>query len=83
MVRLKHRYLLVNILYPELEKTQSKTRVPDTVTIHQATSQQLTPSALVKGLKAEISTLFGDYGTGAIAESLNGMLVSRFVWSIF
>lgn len=73
MVRLKNRYLLVNILYPELEKSQSNSKVPDTVTINQATSQLLAPQALLKGLRSEISTLFGDYGSGAISDSLSGI----------
>ncbi|KAL5325714.1 hypothetical protein ACEPPN_006844 [Leptodophora sp. 'Broadleaf-Isolate-01'] len=70
MVRLKHRYLLVNILYPELEKSQSKSNVPDIVVFNQPTSASLTNQALLRGLRAEISSLFGDYGSGAVSESL-------------
>lgn len=73
MVRLKHRYLLVNILYPELEKSQSKSNVPDIVVFNQPTSASLTNQALLRGLRAEISSLFGDYGSGAVSESLTGM----------
>lgn len=72
MVRLKHRYLLVNILYPELEKSQSKTKVPDVVVFNQPTSSSLTNQALLRGLRSEISGLFGDYGSGAVSESLAG-----------
>ncbi|KAK0112768.1 hypothetical protein ONS95_014502 [Cadophora gregata] len=72
MVRLKHRYLLVNILYPELEKNQSKSKVPDVVVFNQPTSSSLTNQVLLRGLRAAISSLFGDYGSGAVSESLNG-----------
>ncbi|KAK2624417.1 hypothetical protein QTJ16_006367 [Diplocarpon rosae] len=71
MVRLKHRYLLVNILYPELEKLQSKVNIPDVVVFNQPTTSELTPQALLRGVRAEISSLFGDYGSGAVSESLS------------
>ncbi len=74
MVRLKNRYMLVNILYPELEKGQLKTDIPDIVVYNQPTTNELTPQALLKGLRAEISTLFGDYGAGAVSDSLAGTL---------
>lgn len=72
MVRLKHRYLLVNILYPALEKTKSRSDVPDVVVFNQPTTSDLTSRALLRGLRAEISILFGDYGSGAVSESLYG-----------
>ncbi|PMD62836.1 uncharacterized protein K444DRAFT_511400, partial [Hyaloscypha bicolor E] len=71
MVRLKNRYLLVNILYPELEDRKGKTKVPDIVEFNQPTTDAFTAGALLKGLKAEIADVFGDYGSGAISESLN------------
>ncbi|KAL2066353.1 hypothetical protein VTL71DRAFT_2424 [Oculimacula yallundae] len=70
MVRLKHRYLLVNILYPELEKSQSQSKIPDVVVFNQPSSSSLTNQALLRGLRAEISNTFGDFGMGAVAESL-------------
>jgi ribonuclease P/MRP protein subunit POP5 len=72
MVRLKNRYLLVNILYPELEDRKGKTKVPDIVEFNQPTTDAFTAGALLKGLKAEIANIFGDYGSGAVCESLNG-----------
>lgn len=72
MVRLKNRYLLVNILYPELDDKAINAKVPDVVKLNQPTTNSLTPGALVKGLRAEIATLFGDYGSGAVADSLSG-----------
>jgi ribonuclease P/MRP protein subunit POP5 len=73
MVRLKNRYLLVNILYPELEKGKEKTNIPDVVTFNQPTTDAFTSGALLKGLKAEVADLFGDYGSGAVAESISGI----------
>ncbi|KAI9051662.1 hypothetical protein LZ554_004704 [Drepanopeziza brunnea f. sp. 'monogermtubi'] len=70
MVRLKHRYLLVNILYPELEKSRSGAKIPDIVLFNQPSTSELTQQALLRGLRAEISTLFGDYGSGAVSELL-------------
>jgi ribonuclease P/MRP protein subunit POP5 len=72
MVRLKNRYLLVNILYPELKKGQPNTKVPDVVAFHQPTTDDLDAQALLKGLRSEVFNLFGDYGSGAIADSLSG-----------
>ena len=74
MVRLKNRYLLVNIQYPELEKEKGNTKVPDVVAFNQPTTDALTPGALLKGLRAEIADLFGDYGSGAISESISSTL---------
>ncbi|KAI1007920.1 hypothetical protein K3495_g298 [Podosphaera aphanis] len=71
MVRIKNRYLLVNILYPERERSARTTPVPDLVSINRPTTNDLTPQALLRGLKAEIALLFGDYGTGAVADNLS------------
>ena len=68
MVRLKNRYLLVNILYPEATSTQ---KIPDVVAINQPTSDALTPQLLLKAIRAEVLRMFGDYGSGAVAESLS------------
>lgn len=73
MVRIKNRYLLVNILYPELEKGQAKANVPDVVAFNQPTNDALTVQALLKGIRAAVSDLFGDYGSGATADSLAGI----------
>jgi len=75
MVRIKNRYLLVNILYPELSKpiTTSKNKLPDVITFHQPTTNTLTSRALEQGIKNEIENLFGDYGYGAVRDSINGM----------
>ncbi|KAH8808947.1 Rpp14/Pop5 family protein [Xylogone sp. PMI_703] len=71
MVRIKDRYLLVNILYPGLEKKSSSATIPDVVQFNQPTTDALTPQALLKGLRAEVLNLFGDYGSGAISDRLS------------
>ena len=72
MVRLKNRYLLVNILYPDGPDPLSKSKVPDVVSFNQPTTDALSPQVLLKAIRSETSHLFGDYGSGAIAESLAG-----------
>ena len=63
MVRIKERYLLVNILYPGELGTKAAD-VPDLVVLNQPTTDALTPPALLRGIRAEITALFGDYGSG-------------------
>ncbi|GAB7346763.1 hypothetical protein MBLNU459_g1867t2 [Dothideomycetes sp. NU459] len=75
MVRLKHRYLLINILYPEPATSSSTgprpaTDAPDVVQFHQPTSDKLTPQLLVRMLREGVAELFGDYGAAMIASSL-------------
>jgi ribonuclease P/MRP protein subunit POP5 len=74
MVRLKNRYLLVNILYPELGLQPKIPKVPDVVVFNQPTTSTLTASALIKGLRAAVAELFGDYGSGAVNERLVGKI---------
>lgn len=74
MVRLKNRYLLVNVLYPTIEKDQAGSKIPDIVSFNQPTTNELTPQTLLKGIRAEVATLFGDFGSGAVSESLAGIL---------
>ncbi|KAI2621491.1 Rpp14 family protein [Hypomontagnella submonticulosa] len=64
MVRIKERYLLVKILYPD--ELGSRHDLPDIVVINQPTTDQLNPAALLRGIRAETASLFGDYGSGAL-----------------
>ncbi|QPC78638.1 hypothetical protein HYE68_009390 [Fusarium pseudograminearum] len=66
MVRIKERYLLVNIVYPPDPATAAKSNLPDSVLHHQPTIEKLSPGALIKGIKAEVASLYGDYGSGAL-----------------
>ena len=90
MVRIKHRYLLVQILYPSSptsstsqlnpsKATPSSTtsQVPRIVQFHRPTSNDLTPQALVKLVRDQIQFLFGDYGVGVVGGGLSGKLISQ------
>ena len=78
MVRIKHRYLLVNILYPESPATTNKHNsqkpedVPYTVEFHQPSSDRMDAKLLLRLIRDGVSELFGDYGSGMIAPSLQG-----------
>ena len=77
MVRIKHRYLLVNILYPSGQAAQLKVAssdLPDVVQFHQPTSSEFKDEMLRKLIRNNVSELFGDYGIGMIANSLKGTL---------
>ncbi|KAF4336606.1 rpp14 family [Fusarium beomiforme] len=66
MVRIKERYLLVNIIYPPDPAKATKSNLPDFVLHHQPTIEKLTAGALIKGIKAEVASLYGDYGSGSL-----------------
>ncbi|CAK7266495.1 RNA-binding protein pop5 [Sporothrix epigloea] len=75
MVRIKERYLLVNILYPRDDTTpvtgSDGKDIPEFVAIRRATQSDLTRQLLVRGIKAEAQALFGDCGAGAIERTLS------------
>jgi hypothetical protein len=64
MVRIKERYLLVNILYPT--ELGSRDNLPDVVVLNQPTTEDLTAVLLLRAIRAEVAALFGDYGAGAL-----------------
>lgn len=77
MVRLKNRYLLVHILYPDapnakLPLSNPPNSIPDVVQFHRPTPDTLTPQLLVRAIRDEVALLFGDYGVGVTAGSLSG-----------
>lgn len=79
MVRLKHRYLLLNILYPSSangEPISGKRKedgiIPDTVAFHAPSSDALTPQLLLRLVREGVAELFGDYGAGMVGGSLQG-----------
>lgn len=73
MVRIKERYLLVNIIYPEAAKDRSKSNLPDLLVYNQPTTNNCNGRTLHQAIKAEVANLFGDYGAGAVERSLRGM----------
>lgn len=77
MVRIKQRYLLVNILFPDTNQpsphpTNSKQPLPDVVQFHQPSPDDLEPQALARAIREQIALLYGDYGAGITANGLKG-----------
>lgn len=78
MVRLKHRYLLVNILYPEQSKEKgflknaTENDVPYALQFRQPSDDRVDAKLLGRLIRDGVSDLFGDYGSGMIASSLQG-----------
>ena len=78
MVRVKHRYLLIHILYPDPLPTKSRndpptnTSVPDVVQFHGPSPDDLTPQIFIKTLKDQVHYLYGDYGLGLVSSGLVG-----------
>ncbi|KAI2872356.1 hypothetical protein CBS11852_10873 [Aspergillus niger] len=77
MVRLKHRYILLDILYPDpstwppaASRTNknplSKSKSQAQLQIHSPTSDALAPGLLAKMVREEVSLMFGDYGVGRL-----------------
>lgn len=78
MVRIKHRYLLLNILYPAEDKSKTPSnkdeQIPLTVQFRRPSSDRLDGRLLMRVIRDGVSELFGDYGAGMIAGSLQGKL---------
>ena len=79
MVRIKYRYLLVHILYPDPAESGSRSTtrasdksIPDLVQFHRPSPRDLQPQHLVRSIKDQVLLLYGDYGLGLISASLNG-----------
>lgn len=82
MVRLKHRYLLINILYPDSKSANLKLvkdagdELPFNLQFRQPSPDQLTVHILLKMIRQGIEELFGDYGSGKVSGSLQSMINS-------
>ena len=78
MVRLKHRYLLAHVLYPDAVNDPSSKLVknaseaPYTIQFHRPSSDRLDGRLLMQMIRNGVAELFGDYGSGMIAGSLQG-----------
>lgn len=77
MVRIKERYLLVHILYPPVENKDKNAVLPLPIIQHQPTVEKLTPQLLLKAIRAEVGTLFGDFGAGSLEGNLSGVSTLR------
>lgn len=64
--------MLVNILYPagELSTKNTDKPIPDVLIYNQPTTDHVTPPSLLRAIRAQVATLFGDYGAGAVERSL-------------
>ena len=93
MVRIKYRYLLVNILYPDPSpfiltpittiSPPSPHLPPALLQFHAPTPNHLTPQLLARTIKDQIALLYGDYGVGVTAASLNGIFISFLSFSSY
>ena len=87
MVRIKHRYLLVHILYPTPSPVKSQNvlstdaSLPDLVQFHGPSPDDLTPQLFVKAIRDQVQYLYGDYGLGLVTSSLVG--ISSLLSSIY
>lgn len=87
MVRIKYRYLLVNILYPEQESRKTKPTgsgakddLPYTVQFRRPGPEQLNGKLLTRLIREGVSDLFGDYGSGMVTGSLVGKSIPPIVF---
>ncbi|KAJ5584884.1 uncharacterized protein N7459_004684 [Penicillium hispanicum] len=78
MVRLKNRYLLLDILYPDPSTWPTPTsKTPPSahsvqLAIHSPTSDALTPGLLAKMIREEVAELYGDWGVGKLGGATAG-----------
>ncbi|KAI4248630.1 MAG: hypothetical protein L6R42_009220, partial [Xanthoria sp. 1 TBL-2021] len=57
--------------------------IPDLVSIHQPTSDDLTPQLLAKAIRDQILLMYGDYGSGVTSTGLLGSVGSTLVYDAF
>jgi ribonuclease P/MRP protein subunit POP5 len=75
MVRVKYRYLVVNILYPSPSTSTTSSRkptqhLPDLLQIHFPTPDSFHAGLLVRLIRSQLEDLFGDYGMGMVSPGL-------------
>jgi ribonuclease P/MRP protein subunit POP5 len=79
MVRLKNRYLLMDILYPDPSTwpaiSKSAQHNPS-LAIHSPTSDTLTAGFLAKMIRESVSELYGDWGIGKLGGASAGGIQS-------
>lgn len=73
MVRLKNRYLLLEILYPTPtswpKSTSTAAKNQSHLRLHSPTSNKLTPGLLAKMIRDEVAAIYGDWGVGKLGGS--------------
>lgn len=75
MVRIKQRYLLLNILYPT-PNSSSNNPVTNPISFQAPTPSYLTAGSFVAHLRNHITLLFGDFGLGVSLASLKVVYLS-------
>lgn len=71
MVRIKHRYLLFNVLYPgSAPAAHTKSDEPPYLAFHSPSPAHLSGGLLLTALRASIASHFGDVGLGLASASL-------------
>ncbi len=70
MVRLKARYILFDVIYPNVEKEQSNYSKKASLMQLHSTSQNINLRLIAELVKKNIKILFGDQGAGTAASSL-------------
>ena len=81
MVRIKHRYLLLNFLYSSPSTSTSalskpSTDTPSYLSLHAPTPSYLTPALLISHLRDSITAHFGDTALGLTSASLRVVYLS-------
>ncbi|PSR80648.1 Rpp14/Pop5 family protein [Coniella lustricola] len=77
MVRVKERYLLVNILYPQGSRDATGSQLSELLLYNQPTTDAFTARTLVHALKAEVTNFFGDFGAGSVERTLRVKYLSN------
>lgn len=73
MVRVKFRYLVANILYPQPSThAQSAPPLPDLVQIHSPTPDAFHTGVLIRVIREGVEELYGEYGAGMVSAALKG-----------
>jgi RNase P/RNase MRP subunit POP5 len=75
MVRIKYRYLLGSIFYPD-EFSQRDEVIPDVVNFHRPSPKGFTPMDLRRVVVSSILENFGEYGGAAATPGLQGTLLT-------
>lgn len=77
MVRIKHRYLLLNILYPNDMSSRPASSTPDFLKFHAPTPKHINPQSFSAHLRNRIVASFGDQGLGLCLSSLKVIYFSN------
>lgn len=72
MVRFKHRYLLVHLIFPASLPDSVKDQHSDTTTTRDDLQINLSESGIISLLRDSLSVNFGDVGAGEVAGTFSG-----------